>query len=225
MVATTIDTLSLHEGNYWEIKMIEEALYGFFKGLGPVGGLVAIFLIFYIDAMIFPLLPELFAVFIFTVHPTLEWGLIVIVIAEIGTVLGNSTLYFAVKKIGMPKFLERVMNKYVNFLFLKDERLILSNRIAPVVPFIGAFMAACNWSYKKSMLYIATGGLIKYSILLTLVGIFHLTIEATMARTVTLIMVVTVIVLSVVMAFLRIRKEKKRLAEMETEKKETEDGC
>ncbi|MFQ5884980.1 MAG: hypothetical protein ACE5IO_07760 [Thermoplasmata archaeon] len=206
--------------------MIEEALYGFFKGLGAVGGLVAIFIIFYVDAMILPLLPELFAVFIFTVHPTLEWGLIVIVIAETGTVLGNSTLYFAVKKIGMPKFMKRVMNKYVNFLFLKDERLILSNRIAPVVPFVGAFMAACNWSYKKSVLYIATGGLIKYSILLTIVGIFHLTIEeAAVARTITLIMVIIVIVLSAVLAFLKIRKEKKRLAEMETEKKETEDGC
>jgi membrane protein DedA with SNARE-associated domain len=205
--------------------MIEEALYGFFKGLGPVGGLIAIFLIFYIDAMILPLLPELFAVFIFTVQPTFEWGLVVIFIAETGTVLGNSTLYFAVKKIGMPRFLRRVMNRYVNFLFLKDERLILSNRIAPVIPFVGAFMAACNWSYKKSVLYIAAGGLVKYSILLTLVGIFHLTVEqATVARTITLIMVVIVIVMSAILAYLKIRKEKKRLAEMGKKEVRTEAG-
>lgn len=206
--------------------MIEEALYGFFKWLGPVGALIAIFLIFYIDAMILPLLPELFAVFVFSVNPTIEWGLVVIVIAETGTILGNSTLYFAVKKIGMPRYLKRVMNKYVNFLFLKDERLILSNRIAPVVPFVGAFMAACNWSYKKSILYIAAGGLTKYSILLAIVGIFHLTIEeAAMARTFTLIMVIIVIVLSIVLAVLKYRREERRVAEMETDKKENEDGC
>src|SRR5207249_9507820 len=37
------------------------------------------------------------------------------------------------------------------FLGVPDERAILLNRIAPVVPFVGAFIATLRWNYRRSM--------------------------------------------------------------------------
>ncbi len=188
--------------------MLGDAIVELFSGLGFFGGLTAIFLIFYFDAMIIPLLPEFFAVLIFLGDPTLEWGILVLLIAEAGEILGNSTLYLVVKRIGVPKFLKSRMNKYVNFLMLKDERLILSNRIAPTVPFVGAFIAACDWDYKKSITYIAVGGLVKYTVLLSIVGMFDVAYPRDIAQNLTLIFVVAFIVVSALIAHLKGRSDR-----------------
>jgi membrane protein YqaA with SNARE-associated domain len=191
--------------------MLGDALVGLFSSLGFFGGLIAIFLIFYFDAMIIPLIPELFAVLIFQVDPTLQWAVLILVVAEVGEILGNSTLYFVAKTIGVPRFMKKAMNRYVNFLVLKDERLILSNRIAPTVPFVGAFIAACEWDFRKSISYVALGGLIKYTILLSIVAAFNVAYPRDLAQNLTLIMVLLVIALSGVLAFIRFRKERARL--------------
>lgn len=204
--------------------MIGKMLVDLFSALGTLGGLVAVFFIFYFDAMIIPLVPELFSVLIFQINPTLEWGLMVLLVAEIGEILGNSTLYFVVKRIGVPKILKRVMNKYINFLILKDERLILSNRIAPVVPFVGAFMAVCKWDFKKSISYVAIGGLVKYSILLFVVGIFNIAYPQELAQNITLVLVIVIIVVSALLGYWKSRREKLRRVNMVKKETETQEG-
>ncbi len=193
--------------------MLGDALIELFSSLGFFGGLTAIFLIFYFDAMIIPLLPELFAVLIFQADPVWEWGILILVVAEVGEVLGNSTLYYAAKNIGLPGFMKRAMNKYVKFLVLKDERLILSNRIAPTVPFVGAFIAACEWDFKKSITYVAVGGLVKYSFLLSIVAAFNVAYPRDMAQNMTLIMVIVFIVVSGVLALIKSRRDRRKAME------------
>lgn len=193
--------------------MLGDALVELFSSLGFFGGLTAIFLIFYFDAMIIPLIPELFAVLIFQANPVWEWGILILVVAEVGEILGNSTLYYAAKNIGLPGFIKRAMNKYVKFLVLKDERLILSNRIAPTVPFVGAFIAACEWDFKKSITYVAVGGLVKYSFLLSIVAAFNVAYPRDMAQNMTLIMVVVFIVVSGVLALIKSRRDKRKAME------------
>lgn len=193
--------------------MLGDALIELFSSLGFFGGLTAIFLIFYFDAMIIPLLPELFAVLIFQADPVWEWGILILVVAEVGEILGNSTLYYAAKNIGLPGFMKRAMNKYVKFLVLKDERLILSNRIAPTVPFVGAFIAACEWDFKKSITYVAVGGLVKYSFLLSIVAAFNVAYPRDMAQNMTLIMVIVFIVVSGVLALIKSRRDKRKAME------------
>lgn len=194
-----------------------------FSSLGFFGGLTAIFLIFYFDAMIIPLIPELFAVLIFQANPVWEWGILILVVAEVGEVLGNSTLYYAAKNIGLPGFMKRAMNKYVKFLVLKDERLILSNRIAPTVPFVGAFIAACEWDFKKSITYVAVGGLVKYSFLLSIVAAFNVAYPKDMAQNMTLIMIIVFIVVSGVLALIKSRRDKRKAMEWR-ERTTEEDG-
>ncbi|MCK5292136.1 MAG: hypothetical protein KAR39_09010 [Thermoplasmata archaeon] len=193
--------------------MLGDALIELFSSLGFFGGLTAIFLIFYFDAMIIPLIPELFAVLIFQADPVWEWGILILVVAEVGEILGNSTLYFAAKNIGLPGFMKRAMNKYVKFLVLKDERLILSNRIAPTVPFVGAFIAACEWDFKKSITYVAVGGLVKYSFLLSIVAAFNVAYPRDMAQNMTLIMVIVFIVVSGVLALIKSRRDRRKAME------------
>jgi hypothetical protein len=203
--------------------MFGDAIFNFFSGLGPAGMVIALLLIFIVDATIFPALPELFAVIIFLSEPTLswQWAVVVIFIALIGEVIGNSILYFIVKKARMPKRLERVMNKYVDFLLVKDEKIILVQRIAPVIPFVGAFIAACKWSYRKSMLYIVSGGLAKYSFLLVLVGVFNVMWTRELATIITIVMVVIMIVLSIVASLIYRRKKMKPVLD-EAAKEEVE---
>lgn len=204
--------------------MLGDALVGLFSSLGFVGGLMAIFFIFYFDAMIIPLIPELFAVFFFQVDPVLEWAILILIVAEMGEILGNSTLYLIVKKIGVPGFLKRAMNKYINFLILKDERLILSNRIAPTVPLVGAFIAACEWDYKKSITYVAVGGLAKYTVLLSVVAVFNVAYPRDLAQNLTLVLVIAVIALSAILAYFKSRHEKSVAMKRTGEESEIEEG-
>ncbi|MEE9116416.1 MAG: hypothetical protein V3U09_05905 [Thermoplasmata archaeon] len=203
--------------------MLGDALIELFSSLGFVGGLTAIFLIFYFDAMIIPLIPELFAVLIFQADPVWEWGILILVVAEVGEILGNSTLYFAAKNIGLPGFMKRAMNRYIDFLVLKDERLILSNRIAPTVPFVGAFIAACDWDFKKSITYVAVGGLVKYSFLLSIVAAFNVAYPRDMAQNLTLIMVIVFIAVSMMLALIKSRRDKRKVMERRDRTNE-EDG-
>src|SRR6266699_180527 len=79
-----------------------------FGSLGPVGLLAALFVIFYLDSIVIPLLPEVFAILIFQAGgATLEWGLIVLALAEAGEVLGNTTAYLVVRRVGLPARVRR----------------------------------------------------------------------------------------------------------------------
>ncbi|MCK4367399.1 MAG: hypothetical protein KAW84_05575 [Thermoplasmata archaeon] len=186
--------------------MIGDFVYDLFYGLGPAVALLALFIIFVIDAAIFPALPEVFAVLFFMANPlpdgsALVWGLAILCIAILGELVGNTLLYLIVrnllvKKKRMPRFLEKVMKRYMNFLIVKDEKVILVNRVAPVVPMVGAFMAVCEWSYPRSISYIFLGSLAKYSFLLLLVGSFGVLYEKETAQIVALVAVLAIIMVS-----------------------------
>jgi membrane protein YqaA with SNARE-associated domain len=196
--------------------MIGDFIYDLFHGLGPVVTLLALFLIFVIDAAIFPAIPEVFAVIFFLANPlpegsALVWGLAILTMAVLGELAGNTLLYLVVrnllvKKKRTPRILERMMKRYVKFLVCRDEKIILVNRVAPVVPMVGAFMAVCEWSYRKSISYVFIGSLAKYSFLLILVGSFGVMYERDTAQVISIVAVIVVIAVSALLSFVYRRR-------------------
>src|SRR3989449_11675377 len=126
------------------------------------------YLIFVVDAAVIPTLPEVFVVGFFSLHsdlgiPPVVWGAALLGMALAGEATGNSLLYLAVNRAlvrtgRMPKRIEALMRRWTDFLILHDERIILLNRVIPVVPFVGAFIAALKWNYPKSLAFIVIGG-------------------------------------------------------------------
>lgn len=178
-----------------------EGLHDWFLTYGTFYALIGLFFILVIDSMIFPTLPEIFAVAAFLLDPTLEWGIIILVTACLAEVTGNTLLYALVKKKKLPNFIQKVMKKWVEFLFLRDERILLLNRAAPVVPFTGAFIATCEWSYKLSMVYLVIGGAAKYGLLLALVGVLNVTFDPDTAQLFTLFALAFIISFSFAMSY------------------------
>lgn len=182
-----------------------EGLFDWFQGFGLTFTLLGLFVILVIDAMIFPALPELFAVLAFLMDPSLEWGLILLLTVCIAEITGNTMLYSLVKWKKLPDFIEKAIKKWTGFIIFNDERIILLNRVAPVLPFTGAFIATCKWNYRKSMFYLAIGGLLKYSALFAMVALFDYRFEPETAQIFSLAAVAAVICLSL-LASLIIKK-------------------
>lgn len=185
---------------------VADWLSGLFAFLGPAGTLVALLLLFVIDAAIIPTLPELALVLSYlyrdaSVDPLL-WALLLLGMAMAGELVGNTLMFLWVRKLvvdrgHLPRVLDRAMRGWTQFLLVRDERIILVNRIAPVVPFVGAFIAVIGWSYPKSLVYIALGSAAKYSALLVLVGYLGLIYDPNTATLVTVVAVLALIALSV----------------------------
>lgn len=146
--------------------MIGEDIINAFASLGDIGMLLALVVIIWIDGTAFPTLPEVWMIWIFGVHPgSFAWGVMLVVVATCAGLLGNFTLYTLVKVARLPHWIQKRMRQYTDFLIVKDERLLLLNRLAPIIPYTGAFIAVCNWDLKKSAAYIFLSGLIKFSII------------------------------------------------------------
>ncbi|NLI74225.1 MAG: hypothetical protein GX369_05600, partial [Euryarchaeota archaeon] len=146
-----------------------------FGPLGAIGGILCILLLFFIDAVVFPTLPELFTVLIFMQGYGLEpihLGLLLLAAIAVGEVLGLLTLYGIVRKLRVPARLQNIITGYRDFLICQDERMILVNRVAPVLPFMGAFVAICRWDLRRSIAYLLIGGMVKYGAILLLSGFF-----------------------------------------------------
>ncbi len=189
---------------------IGEAFYTLFSPMGLAGWLLCTFLLFYIDAIVFPTLPELFVVLFFvagygSMPDWALWSLFVAVIA-VAEVLGLTTLYLVVKRLRVPAKISNVVDRYRRFLLLQDERMILLNRIAPILPFTGAFVALSGWSYRRSLAYLVLGGTVKYGLILAASNYFLIYMEKGMAADVTLVMVMAIIVLSFLASAYRKRK-------------------
>ncbi len=174
------------------------------------------FLIFLVDAALFPALPEVFIVGFYFLHPAfnmapLPWALTLLGVALAGDVAGNSLLYWVVKAglvrtNRMPGWLDRAMKKWTSLLLVRDERVILVNRIAPAVPLTGAFIAVCGWSLRKSLGYVLLGGAVKYSVLLVLIGAVGLAFSPDVARIVTIVAVVVFVGASLVAGRMQARR-------------------
>jgi len=168
-----------------------------------------LFTIFFLDAMLIPTLPELFVMGFFASRPTLGWGLTLLAVVTTAEVVSNSALYLFVKRSGLPPYIERRMKQWVNFLVVSDERVILMNRVAPVIPFMGAFLATMNWDVRKSFFFVFLGSLIKYAVLMALVSVLFVYFEKSTARNFTLIAIVAVVAVSFIHGYF---SKKKRLS-------------
>lgn len=179
--------------------MIGEDIINVFSSLGDVGMLLALTLIILIDGTGFPTLPEVWMVFIFGANPnSFVWGLMVVVVASFASLGGNFILYTLVKLARPPKRVKRIMQKYTAFLIVSDERLLLLNRLAPVVPYTGAFMAVCNWDIKKCAFYLIIGAFAKSSAVVILSWLSYDNLRQDLAPWVALGAVVVVMVSSLV---------------------------
>ena len=121
--------------------------------------------------------------------------------AVLGDVSGNASLYAVVRwfhrRGKVPKRIAHAMQRWTKFLVTSDERILLVNRVAPAVPFTGAFIAVCGWDVKKSLAFIAIGGAAKYAFLLVLVAGLGVAFSPETARLVTLVAVIVLVAASV----------------------------
>ncbi len=189
---------------------IGETFYGLFSPLGLVGWLACLFILFYVDAIIFPTLPELFVVLFYmagygTMSDLALWSLFVLTIA-LAEILGLSTLYLVVRRVRVPPRVAKAVERYRRFLLCSDERMILLNRVAPILPFTGAFVAICNWSYRRSIFYLVLGGTLKYGLILVASSYFLSYFEKGLAANFTLLMVLGIIGISLIVSTYRKRK-------------------
>jgi membrane protein YqaA with SNARE-associated domain len=183
-----------------------QIIYDFFSVMGTPGLLFCIFLLFYLDAIVIPTLPELFTVIIFMANPEPWFAVLILITIACAEFLGLTTLYLIVKGVRIPHKIEEAVKKYRDFLLVRDERMIIINRFAPVLPFMGAFVAICGWSYKRSVLYTLGSGVIKYGAILALSNIFFVYFSEGTAGTVTIAMVLIILVVSLVVSLHRRRK-------------------
>ena len=186
---------------------IGQTIFQSLQPLGTEGLLLCVFLLFFIEAIVFPTLPELFAVIIFMVQPTVAFALLVLATIGAAEILGTSTLYFIIKKVRIPARIHSAADKYCDMLLVKNERIVLLNRVAPVLPFMGAFAAICNWDFQKVLAYTFIGGMIKYGTILAMSSLFFTYMSTGMAETVTMALVIGVIGISLTFSVIKNRKE------------------
>ena len=140
--------------------------------------------------------------------PTPLWGLTILVVVAIAEAAGLSTLYFIVEKIGVPEKIKNIADKYANFLIVSDERMLLVNRVAPMLPFAGAFVSLIHsWTLKRALIYNLIGCFVKYGIILLFANFFYSYFGSSEAQLYTIIFVVVVMVLSIIASIYKKRKE------------------
>lgn len=187
--------------------MIGEDIIAFFASLGDIGMILALVTIIIIDGTGFPTLPEVWMVWIFGVHfESLTWAVILIVVASLASLCGNFLLYSVVRFVGMPHRIQKVMRRYTDFLIVSDERLLLLNRIAPLVPYTGAFMAVCKWDLRKCTAYLLTGAMAKATVVVLLAWLSYDNLREDLAPWIALAAVAVVLLLSIVASIVYRRK-------------------
>ncbi len=178
-----------------------------------MGLLAFLFTVLCLDAMLVPTLPEFFVMAFFAANPTFEWGVTLLAVVTVAELSGNAIVFALVRRFGMPKFLKRKMEQWTGFLVVKDERIILVNRFAPILPFAGAFIAVMKWDVKRAFLYIFIGGGIQDALLIAFVGLFYIYYPPATARNVTLVFIVALVAISVIQGQ---RAKKKHLGPVAT---------
>ena len=202
---------------------IGQVIYDLFGDNGDLGVLLCIFLIFLLDALLVPTLPELFFILGFMAgaeHNTpIVFGCELLLMAILAELVGILSLYYVVKHIRIPKKIEKLVDTYTKFLVMGDERLLLLNRIAPMIPFAGAFIAIAKWDLKKSIFYIVLGCVLKYGVIMLLSNMFLDFFSSDQAQLFMIIMIVVVIAVSMVLSIV-VKKRHGIDKEQNTEGKE-----
>lgn len=188
--------------------MIGDWLYGVFGPYGYIGILVFIFLLFYIDSLIFPTLPEIFFILSFMYDPTPYWGMILLLVGAVAEFAGVTSLYLVVERIRVPERIRSVADKYSKFLILNDERMILVNRVAPVMPFTGAFISLIeSWDIKRAWFYLILGYVLKYGAILLFANFFFAFFSGPQAEVLSIVMIIIVMAVSLFMAYRKKKRE------------------
>jgi len=196
---------------------VGDFLFDLFAGLGDQGILICIFLLFLLDALLVPTVPELFFILAIGANTSWEFSLLVLVVGFAGEMVGVFFLYNVVKRTGLPKRVDKALKKYINFLIVSDEKVMLINRIAPMVPFTGAVMASMRkrWDVRKCLLWLVVGYVFKYGLIMLFGQTATTFFDGGTSRTVMLIAIIAMIVISAVVAF--IRKKKMGIDQQEVE--------
>lgn len=182
-------------------------LFSLFDGLGPEWVLLCICLLFLLDAVLIPTLPEVFFIMGFDREPTTMFGCELLLAAIVGELIGIFTLYYVVKHVRVPKRIANIADKYVNFLIVGDEKALLMNRVAPMIPFAGAFIALIDsWDPKKCLFYIVLGCVLKYGAILLASGFFYSYFTGDTAQTVMLVFIIAVIIISFMASYFKKKK-------------------
>lgn len=174
---------------------------------GPYGGpgvVLMVFLAFLLDATLVPFLPEIFIILGFSYDPTPSFAIILIAVSIVAEWMGNCILYFVVKNVRVPKKIKSVVNKYMGILLVNDERMLLVNRIAPMIPYSGAFIALVdNWKLSRALAYIALGCVLKYGLILSMSSVFYAYFSSNMASIMMIVFVIVILSLSLVLSYFR----------------------
>ena len=177
---------------------------------GPYGmaGVVAmVFVAFLVDATVFPFLPEIFIIIGFAYEPTPGFAVILLLTAIIAECLGNTLLYCVVQRFGLPRKLKRVMNKYVSILIVSDECMMLLNRIAPMIPYSGAFISVIeSWKLSRALFYIVIGCILKYGLILSMSTFFYSYFTSDVAQYVMIGFVILILAISLIASYIRKRR-------------------
>ena len=174
---------------------------------GAIGIAIVIFLIFYIDAVFFPTLPEIFFIIGFMYDPTPIWGITILIVVSLAEAAGLCTLYCIVEKIGVPERIKNIADKYADFLIVSDEKMLLVNRVAPMLPFAGAFVSLIHsWTFKRALVYNFIGCYLKYGIILLFANFFYSYFGSQEAQWYTIAFVLIVMVLSIIASIYKRRK-------------------
>ena len=174
---------------------------------GPYGGpgvVLMVFLAFLLDATLVPFLPEIFIILGFSYDPSPSFAVLLISVSIVAEWLGNCILYFVVKNIRVPKKIRSVANKYIGILLISDERMLLVNRIAPMIPYSGAFIALVdNWKLSRALAYLALGCVLKYGLILSMSSVFYAYFSSNMASIMMIVFVIVILLLSLILSHVR----------------------
>jgi hypothetical protein len=192
-------------------------IINFFEGFGAFWLIVGFALISFLDGFAIPTLPEAWLILIALTPssiPNPTWGILLILVGVASAVGAQFFLYFIVKKLGMPKRVKKIMNHYMKFLIVSDEKLAFINWLVPVIPFTGAFIAVSEWKPKHAFIYSLLGGFVKFTILVLIAILFPLMFSAGAVADASIALVLIVLAVSSVVTFIRYKRIEKRLAEI-----------
>ncbi len=181
---------------------ILDQLFAAFASYGPPGMLTLLLVVVFLDAIVIPLGPELLAIAIFSTDMRLAWAAPIVAVVAVGQVGGTTLLYLVGRQPNLlPNYVRRVMIKYKSSLLIKDEKIVFVNCFVPILPFLGAFVAVSNWRYTKAMALVVLGGVLKYSLFLSMSRSFHYLFETGIAQIASILTVLCLLVVSGIYAF------------------------
>jgi len=195
--------------------MLGQDIISFFQGFGPFWLIVGFALISFLDGFAIPTLPEAWLILIALTPssiPNPTWGITLILVGVAAAVGAQFLLYSIVKKVGMPKRVKKVMNHYMKFLIVSNEKLAFVNWLAPVIPFTGAFIAVSEWKPKLAFIYSIIGGFTKMTILVLIAIIFPSLFSADAVADASIALVLIVLAVSLGVSYIRYKRIEGRLA-------------